>query len=152
MLDGLRFWGVYPEKVLQCPYNILLCAFVLWVLYMIFKHAIFVLRRNELERNLIKFPGLAEVRAQMGDLYFDAGYFRRARVFYLQSIDMHPGFHYARLKLADIYFGSGENEKALEQLRELLKRTSEDKYKFGVKKTLSRWNFPPEKISEFLNS
>jgi len=152
MLDGLRFWGVYPEKVLQCPYNILLCAFVLWVLYMIFKHAIFVLRRNELERNLIKFPGLAEVRAQMGDLYFDAGYFRQARVFYLQSIDMHPGFHYARLKLADIYFGSGENEKALEQLRELLKRTSEDKYKFGVKKTLSRWNFPPEKISEFVNS
>lgn len=152
MLDGLKFWGINPELVLVFPYNAIAGALAAYILYYLFGYAVFIMKRNELERNLIKFSGLAEVRAQLGDLYFDRKYYRAARIYYAQAIDMHPGLHYARLRLAEIHFMSGETEKALEQLSELLKRTSEEKYKYGVKMLMSKWAVPPDVISRIMKS
>lgn len=152
MLDGLKFWGINPDLILVFPYNAIAGALAAYILYSLFRHAVFVLKRNELERNLIKYSGLAEVRAQLGDLYFDKKYYKSARIYYSQAIDMHPGLHYARLRLAEIHFMSGETEKALEQMSELLKRTSEEKYKYGVKMLMNKWAVAPEVISRIMKS
>lgn len=151
MLDGLKFWGINPDLIVEFPYNAIAGFLAACAIYFLFRHAIFVLKRNELERNLVKFPGLAEVRAQLGDLFFDRKYYRSASLYYMQAIDMHPGLHYARIRLAEIHFMAGEKEKAVGQLKEVIKRTSEEKFKYGVKVLMEKWSVPPEEISAVLN-
>lgn len=152
MLDGLKFWGVNPDLVFTYPYNMVFVLISLFILYLLFKRFIFILKRGELERNLIKFPGLAEIRAQLGDLYFNNKDFFLAKNLYMQALDMHPGLHYARIKLAEIYFASRDDQKAIEQLTELLKRTSEEKYKYSVKVTLEKWNIDRDTVHKIIHS
>lgn len=152
MLDGLKFWGINPDLIFVYPYNIIFIMILLFILYLLSKRFIFILKRGELERNLVKFPGLAEIRAQLGDLYFNNKKFLQAKIFYMQALDMHPGLHYARIKLAEIYFASREEQKAIEQLTELLKRTSEEKYKYSVKVTLEKWNIDGDTVHKILQS
>ncbi len=152
MLDGLKFWGINPDLIFVYPYNVIFIMILLFILYLLSKRFIFILKRGELERNLVKFPGLAEIRAQLGDLYFNNKNFLQAKNFYMQALDMHPGLHYARIKLAEIYFASGDGQKAIEQLTELLKRTSEEKYKYSVKVTLEKWNIDGDTVHKILQS
>jgi tetratricopeptide (TPR) repeat protein len=152
MLDGLKFWGINLDLIFIYPYNIASVIILLAVFYLLSKRFIFILKCGELERNLIKFPGLAEIRTQLGDLYFNNNNLSRAKIFYMQALDMHPDLHYARIKLAEIYFISREDQKAIEQLTELLKRTSEEKFKYSVKVTLEKWNVDRETVHKILQS
>ncbi len=152
MLDGLKFWGINPDLIFIYPYNMVFVLILLSIFYLLSKRFIFILRRGELERNLVKFPGLAEIRAQLGDLYFNNKDFSLAKNFYMQALDMHPGLHYARIKLAEIYFAARDDQKAIEELTELLKRTSEEKYIYSVKLTLEKWNIDRETVHKIIHS
>lgn len=152
MLDGLKFWGVNPDVIFIYPYNMVFGLILFFIFYWLSKRFIFFLKRAELERNLIKFPGLAEIRAQLGDLYFNNKNFHQAKIYYMQALDMHPGLHYARIKLAEIYFMSRDGQKAIEQLTELLKRSSEEKFKYSVKVTLEKWNVDSDTIHKIIHS
>ncbi len=152
MLDGLKFWGLDPAVILKYPYNIILIIFLVVLFFFFIRRIIFILKLFELERNLVKYPGFAEIRVRLGDLYFNDKNYLHAKIFYLQALDMHPGLHYARLRLAEIFFIFHDDRNAIEQLSEMLKRTSEDKYKYGAKIILEKWNIDPALITRIINS
>jgi len=82
MLDGLKFWGLDPAVILKYPYNIILIIFLAVLFFFFVRRIIFILKLSEFERNLVKYPGLAEIRAQLGDLYFNDKKFSREGNFY----------------------------------------------------------------------
>jgi|GEM_PF-6667044 len=140
MLEGLKFWGINLDPVTLFPYNVITALAAIFLIYKIARAVLFQLRYSELERRITAFPDLGEARAQLGDLLFDNKYYDQSLNLYKQALEIHPGLHYARLKLIDIFFMKGDKNEASIQIKELFKRTSEEKYHFGVKKILTKWN------------
>lgn len=127
--DRIAFLGEYP-------YNIITSMVVILLAFWGFKYMLYALRFKEIERRITAYPNLAEARVHMADLMQENGFYADAANYLNQAIALHPDLHYARLKLAEVCFILGDRANAVAQLREVAKRTSEDKILFLVQSML----------------
>lgn len=131
----------------QFPYNVATLFFLAMLFYIGLRKLLFQLKFNELNRRIMDYPTIADVRAQMGDLFFDGGRYDEANSFYNQALSIHPDLHYARLRLAEICLRAGRRADALDYLREICKRTSEAKILFSVHSLMDGWRIPRAELN-----
>jgi len=123
----------------QFPYNVATLFFLSMIFYLGLKKLLFLLKYNELNRRIMSYPNMAEVRAQMGDLFFDRERYDEAYAFYMQALSIHPDLHYARLRIAEVCLKVGRRGDALTYLREICTRSVDDKIIFSVHSVMDKW-------------
>ncbi len=87
---------------------------------------LFLNRLKTLELAMVRYPNYADVRAQLGSLYYSYGYLVESKKYYYEAIKIYPYYHYARLKLGLICLDTAELDEAMHHFRKIRLEASHD--------------------------